>query len=475
MTLPLNHLKWGVTVVAVAALSACASFDLQKGLDRANSDTKELTQGELQLARTEGERQRRLAMSFQILAKPLGQAQAVQLMLANSPAFQALMAQNWYEAASAAQSGRISNPVFSYESVVTGTETEIGRFLSFGLLDLLILPQRSAMAEFRIEQSQLRFASEVIDRVTQVKQAWVRAVAAAQSLAYAQQVYDSAQVSAELARRMEAVGNFNRLTRARHQAFYADAATQLVIAQHNALSKREELVRQLGLGIEQSHMLKLPARLPEIPKQPMSDEEAGRQASRNRLDVQLAKATLNASAKAQGLVGITSLTDIEVSARKGNVSDASTGTSTSRHGYEVGIRLPIFDWGAMQRDAMNAQTLAAANNLEATIRAAGSGLRESYSAYRSAYDISRHYKDEVLPLRKVMADENILRYNGMIIGVFELLADARDQVSTVISAISAEQQFWLAEAALSANLMGRPTSVGPTSMSSTSSSAVAGH
>lgn len=471
----LNRFKWVLTAVSVATLSACASYDVQKGLDRVNSDTKELTQVELQLARTENDRQKRQALTSKILAKQLGQTDAVQLMLANSPAFQSVMAQNWSDAATAAQAGRISNPMFTYESVVTGSETEITRFLSFGLLDLLTLPQRSAMAEFRIEQAQLKFAAEVIDRVTQVKQAWVKAVAAEQSFVYAQQVYESAQVSAELARRMESVGNFNRLTRARHQAFYADAATQLVTAKQNAVSKREELVRLLGLDQEQVQLLTLPTRLPEIPKQPMSDEEVGRQASRSRLDVQLAKAHLNASAKAQGLVGITSLTDIEVTARKGRVSDSDTGASSSPRGYEVGVRLPIFDWGSMRRDAMTAQTLAAANNLEATIRAAGSGLRESYAAYRSAYDISRHYKNEVLPLRKVMADENVLRYNGMIIGVFELLADARDQVSTVISAITADQQFWLADAALKANLMGRPMSVGLASMPSTSSSAAAGH
>lgn len=157
------------------------------------------------------------------------------------------------------------------------------------------------------------------------------------------------------------------------------------------------------------------------------------------------------------------------------MSDSATGTTTSRRGYEVGVRLPIFDWGTMQRDAMNAQTLAAANNLEATVRSAGSSLRESYAAYRSAYDISRHYKDEVLPLRKVLADENILRYNGMIIGVFELLADARDQVATVVSAIAADQQFWIADAALKANLIGRPTSSVVSSISNTSSNLVANH
>ena len=106
---------------------------------------------------------------------------------------------------------------------------------------------------------------------------------------------------------------------------------------------------------------------------------------------------------------------------------------------------------------LNARTLAAVNQLEATLRSAGSSLRESYSAYRTAYDISRHHRDEVLPLRKTIAEENQLRYNAMLIGVFELLADSRDQVSTVMAAIGAEQQFWLADAALQASLIGKPT------------------
>jgi hypothetical protein len=44
----------------------------------------------------------------------------------------------------------------------------------------------------------------------------------------------------------------------------------------------------------------------------------------------------------------------------------------------------------------------------------------------------------------------------MFIGVFELLADAREQIATVMAAIDAEQQFWLADAALQSAIVGRP-------------------
>ena len=474
MSLRYKKLK-SMALVAALGLSGCASYNLDQGIDRANREANRFTQSELNLAKNKEERDKRLAATNQLLAKPVGQKEAVQLLLANSPAFQALLAQNWAEAASAAQSGRISNPTFAFESVVTGSETELNRFFSFGLLDLITLPQRSAMANYRVEQAQIRMTAEVVDQVTRVRQAWVRAVAAEQTYKYAGQVLASAEASAELARRMESVGNFNKLTRARHQAFYADAATQLATAKQTSVSRREELVRLLGLDEVQAKQLVLPERLPNLPKQPMSPEDVSKQVSQERLDVQQAKAALNAAAKAQGLNMVTSFTDIELSVRRGSVSDSSTSSFSTRRGYEVGVKLPIFDWGDLQRDAMNAQTLSAANQLEATIRSAGSSLRENYAAYRTTYDISKHYKDEVIPLRKVISEENVLRYNGMIIGVFELLADSRDQIGAVVSAIAAEQQFWLADAALQATLIGRPTSIGVATISNTTSNTAAGH
>jgi len=445
MNFRFRKIKILVVVTAVIGLSGCASYDLNQGLGRVNQDANGFTQNELNFAKNKEDRGKRLAATNQLLAKPVGQKEAVQLLLANSPAFQALLAKHWSQAAGAAQSGRISNPTFA-------------------------LPQRSAIANFQVEQAQIRMTAEVVDQVTQVRQSWVRAVAAAQSYKYADQVLASAEASAELARRMESVGNFNKLTRARHQAFYADAATQLATAKQLALLRKEELIRQLGLDEDQAKQLVLPERLPDLPTQPMTPESVSKQLSQERLDIQQAKSALNAAAKAQGLNRVTSLTDIELSVKRSSVANHS-----SSRGYEVGVKLPIFDWGDMQRDAMNAQTLVAANQLEATIRSAGSSLRENYAAYRTAYDISMHYKEEVIPLRKVISEENVLRYNGMLIGVFELLADSRDQIGAVISAIEAEQQFWLADAALQATLIGRPTSIGVAAISNTTSNTAAGH
>ena len=443
-------------LLAAALLAGCASVDIDRQLARANQDAAQFTGGQLELARSDAQHARRQAEADRLLAAPLGQAEAVQLALVSSPAVQAALAERWADGAAAAQGARIANPLFSFERVRAGGALEITRTLSFGLFELLTLPARTAQARQRIAASQLELTAGAVAQVTQVRQAWVRAVGARQSAVYARQVFDSAEVSAELARRMQAVGNWNRLARARQQLFYADAATQLALAQQAEGAAREQLVRLLGLGTEQAARLQLPERLPDLPKAPLAPEAVRASALDSRLDVRLTRARYDAAALAQALSRVSSLIDVELDGKR-ETAWPEGGARESGRGWELGLRLPLFDFGGVRREAMSAQTLAAAQQLEAARRGADSQLREGYAAYRTAWEVARHYQTELIPLRQLMQEENILRYNGMLIGVFELLADAREQVQTVIAAIGAAQQFWLAEAALQASLIGQPT------------------
>ena len=456
-----KYFKLTAAAVAALVLTGCASVNFDEAVSNANQTAGSFTGGKLALSRTADQRNAKDKLSKELLSKPLTSDDAVQLALANSPAVQTLLAQSWADMSAANQAGRISNPLFKFERVTAGDELELGRVLSFGLLDLLTLPRRQAIAQSQIAQAQVQLSASVVEQVTQVRQAWVRAVAAGQTLQYAEQINTTAQASAELARRMQQVGNFNKLQRARQQVFYADSTAQLASAQHAALAAREELSRQLGLTDAQAGQMQLPDRLPDLPKSARAPALVSSTATDQRLDVQLARGQLDAAGKSQGLNLLTSLLDVELDIIRSTSFDnaGGVGSATAKRGYELGIRLPIFDWGNAKRDAMNAQSIAAANRYESTVRSATSQLRESYSAYRTAYDVARHYRDEVVPLRKTMAEENVLRYNGMLIGVFELLADTRDQIGSVVTAINAYQQFWLADAALSASMTGKPTSV----------------
>ncbi|MEO5764606.1 MAG: TolC family protein, partial [Casimicrobiaceae bacterium] len=116
--------------------------------------------------------------------------------------------------------------------------------------------------------------------------------------------------------------------------------------------------------------------------------------------------------------------------------------------------IPLFDWGDARLAKSEAIYRQAAFRLAEASNIARSETRVAYDAYRTNYDLARHFRDEVVPLRKRIADENQLRYNGMQLSVFELLADAREQVKSVNAALDAQRDFWLADADLQAAMSG---------------------
>lgn len=85
-----------------------------------------------------------------------------------------------------------------------------------------------------------------------------------------------------------------------------------------------------------------------------------------------------------------------------------------------------------------------------------SHAREAYVAYRTAFDIARHWQTEVLPMHGFVHDEMVLRYNGMLTSLFDVLADSEARTQATNAAVSAQRDFWLADADLQALLAGVP-------------------
>ncbi|MBC3935771.1 TolC family protein [Undibacterium sp. CY7W] len=463
------------SLLALPLLTAgCAGFSIDQSTTELNRQFPQQTQGELQLARDSSQAQALRQQADALLMAPLSQHDAVRLALWNSPAIQSWLAQHWGDGARLAQQGRIANPLLNLERSQLAGELEIARSLSLGLLDLLSLPRRQQVSVAQLQQAQLQFSQQVLQHITQLRLAWIRAVAAQQSLEYAQQVNEAAEAGAELARRMRTAGNFSALQSARQQSFSADATARLAQARQAQLASREALVRLLGLNAEQAQLLQLPAHLPDLPAQPLAAEQVASQLPQNRLDVRIAAAALQTAAQRQGLQLLQGWTDIELSVKRDTVFAAATdGAAAGRvkRGLGLSISLPFFDQGQLQRDAMRADTLAASYQLENSLRQAASQLRESYAVYHSNYEIARHHRDVVLPLKRQIAEQNTLRYNGMLISVFELLGSSREQIEGVLATIQANQQFWIADAELQASLLGAasPTVLRPASLVATPS------
>jgi outer membrane protein TolC len=452
---PGRRSRW-VILAAIALLSGCATTAIDENFRSAERLSKETLGSDLKWLTSEDSTRQAQHDVDAMLSKPLSADDAVRIALAYSPSLQALLFESAAASAEATQAARLPNPIFTFERLVRGEgddrDLDIGRMLSVPVLDLILLPARLRVNEFQQRQTRLKLSGDVVQAASDARQAWVQAVAAQQSLQYFEQVKAAADASSELARRMQSVGNFSKLQRAREQAFAAEAVTQLARARQSGQSAREALVRALGLNESQAKALKLPDRLPDLPGAPSDEGVVAQKAMDQRLDVQMAKANLDFAARDQGLSRVTSVVN---AFHVAGVRNSETGEPTQK-GYELELALPIFDFGDASRARSQAAYMAALNRTAALAVEAASQVRESYAGYRTAYDIAKHYRDEIVPLRKTIAEENMLRYNGMLIGVFELLADAREQITSVALAIDAQRDFWLADAALQGAVIGRP-------------------
>src|SRR5262249_6834419 len=136
------------------------------------------------------------------------------------------------------------------------------------------------------------------------------------------------------------------------------------------------------------------------------------------------------------------------------IKDKETGQRIIDRGFDVALQIPIFDFGEVRLRQVEAVYMQAVHNLLGRAGHLRSPARDAYRVYRSSYDIANHYSREVLPLRKIISDETLLRYNAMLIDVFSLLAEARQRIASTIAAIEAKRDFWLAAADLKAAVAG---------------------
>jgi outer membrane protein TolC len=458
-------------LAGVAVLSGCASFSPDGGFNPVEQTAKSRLGKDVSWARSAANRQALAQRVGELLAKPLTADDAVQLALLNNRGLQAAFAELGVTEAEVVQAGQLPNPGFSFARFKRGDEVELERGFHVNLARLIAMPMIRQVESRRFARTQGETAMAVLSLAAETRKAYFNALAAEETVRFMSQVKQAAEAGAELARRMQQVGNFTKLQRAREQAFHADATLNLVRAEQAQRSTRERLTRLLGVWGEQA-AFRLPERLPDLPKAADERPDIERVAMAQRLDVQAAKLAAEQTAQNLGLTKTTRFINV---LELGVMRNASNQASTQR-GWEIGVELPLFDWGEARAARAQALYMQAMDRAAETAINARSEVREAYGAYRTAYDIAVHQRDELVPLRKLIAEENLLRYNGMLIGVFELLADARLQIASVNSYIEALRDFWIAQADLDMALIGKPSlgaAAGP--VMATGDAASAGH
>jgi outer membrane protein TolC len=436
--------------VALAGLAGCTTVAPDGGFGAVAAMEKARTGHEPRISRTAEDKRALSETVSALLMQPLGVDDAVRIAIVNNPGLQATYREVGLAQADLAQAGRLPNPSLDFKRLHGGGVIDIERTFTVNLIGALTMPLAKKIEGRRFEQVKLLVAAQVERQIADTRRAWYEAVAANQNVDYARQVNKAAEASAELSARMAQAGNASQLDLAREQAFYAEASAAVVRAERRAVAAREHLTRQMGLWGENA-AYKLPGRLPDLPAAPAEIGDIERIAISQRLDVQAATLESQATASSLGLTKTTRFINV---LDLGYASNTSTGVPAQR-GYELTLELPLFDWGGARVARAEAIYMQSLDRVAQAATNARSEAREAYLGYRSSYELARHYRDNVIPLRKKISQETLLRYNGMLASTFELLADSREQASSVNAYIDALKEFWIAHATLEATLGSR--------------------
>src|SRR5271165_3081197 len=387
-------------VLAALTLSGCATFSKDGGFDLVAAQTRAYLHEDVHWPRTLEEQAKVDAQVAERLAHGLSAEDAVQIALLNSRGLRACFEELGVSEADLVQSGRLPNPQFTLRHAGAADQYDVEETLSFNVLWLITAPYARKIEKHRFAQAQSAAVIAVVQVANDTRQAYFAAVAARESVRYLEQVKSAAVAGDELARRMVAAGNWNLLDQAREQRFYTDAA-QVIL--------------------------------------------------QNRIDLRLMRMQLDELAQRLRLTKATRFINV-LDAGPARVRQGAASQPYER-GYQVSLEIPLFDGGGTRERRAQALYSQAVDRFAQAAIDARAQIREAYAAYRAAFDIAKQQRDEVVPARKAVAEQNLLRYNASLISIFDLLSDARGQIASIDDYIQSVRDFWMAKSELDTALL----------------------
>lgn len=456
----------------VLMLTGCASFTPDGGMDQVQVATSAALGKDVRRLRTDEDAADIEARVRAILASGLNADKAVQIALLNNRGLQAAFAELATTEAEGVEAGLPPSPTITLTRLVGpisgsgfGTALEVERQLLVNVLSLLTLPRRRDIADHRFKQAQLRAVETVLKTAAETRRAFYRAVAAAQTVSFLEEAKLAAEAASEIAKRLGESGALNKLDQAREHAFYAELGAQLAAAKLKRGSDRERLVRLMGFWGKDA-AVKIPTKLPRLPTKIKTMPDVEAEAIDKRIDLAIARMELDILAKSYGLTrGTRFINVLEVAGMKNFERERATtvladgdveteSTKTRWRGLELEFQIPIWDLGAARTRRAEETYLQAVHRLAERAVTARSEAREAYVGYRGSYDIARHYANEIIPLRQVISDETMLRYNAMVADLSALLVDARARIMSNVAAIEAQRDYFLATTDLQVAIIG---------------------
>jgi cobalt-zinc-cadmium efflux system outer membrane protein len=435
------------SVLLALALSACATVSKERGHDDVARIVKERTGRATSWEQGTPEDDRVAGRVAELLRSGLHRQRAIEIALVNNPSLQATYEELGVSQADMVQSGLLSNPSLhgsvAWPIAGEGARVEYEAAITQSFLDIFVLPLRKRVAQEQFMVDTLRVAQGALEVASEVSKVFAEVQAHTQLLVLRRVVLQAEQAASEVAGRQHRAGNITDLALETEQVSYQQARLDLAREELEAVKTREELNRLLGLWGPQTEW-SIAEKLPDLPTQEAPLEHCEATAIRQRLDIDAARKQALLLSNAVGLARTPRLFGvIEVGVHVHQDPDGPR-----LFGPTLSLELPIFDRRQALIAKLEAQRRQAARRLDALSVDARSQVRIARARMIAARQVVEHHRVVLLPLREKVVEHAHLHYNGMQIGVTELLAAKRDQVEGHRAYVESVRDYWVARAEL---------------------------
>lgn len=385
-----------------------------------------------------------------LLKREISAESAVEIALLNNRSMQAVYEELGIAQADLVEAGLLDNPVLAGGVRFAERGETLPSFsIAQEFLSLLMLPSRKKLAKAEWEQRKLRISHEVLELAAETKAAWFEAKTAELAAAMQREVFGAARAGADLAIRQHAAGNISDLQLALEEEAAEQSKLDLSEAEERAFAARERLNRRLGVWGAQTGWT-LVAELPPIPAKEPALEHLESLAIRQRLDLEGNRQGAAIVARALGTTRAWRFVPgLEVGV---DIEKEDDGQYHS--GPHVALTLPLFNWGQTRIARLEAQARQAENELVARAIEIRSEVRENRDRLIRARTRVHHYRDTLVPMRQRIVRLSQLRYNAMLLGVYDLLRAKQSEIETHRSYVEANRDYWIARIDLERSLGG---------------------
>jgi cobalt-zinc-cadmium efflux system outer membrane protein len=388
-----------------------------------------------------------------LLARPLTDDTAVAIALLNNRPLQAAYEDLGVAQADLVQAGLLKNPVFTFDARFpdrSPKKTYLDISVEDDFIDIFLRPLRQKAAENAFAAAKARAESAVLQTAADTRAAFIVYQAAQQELELERTVNQAQSDSFDAAKRFYQSGTINELRLLGETSLLDRTRLELSTAEQRADEARQRLGNLMGIWEADANWTTA-GRLPEPPEREVDPAGLESLAIRQRPDLEAARQDLLTQART---LGFTYQFRYLGSASAGPEAERETDGQW-RVGPSFEVPLPLFDQG----QAAVARATALLRQSQQRLTAAAIDVRFQVRLARTRLFNARarvdFYRREVLPIQTRLVDQTQLHFNGMYVGVFELLQAKRDQIAAGREYLGVLKEYWLARVELERAIGGR--------------------